>query len=103
MSEAWLVVLMVGAATIGIKAIGPVLLGGRDLPVAVMAVIRLLAPAVLSALVVVQVLGGDGEILVDERLLGLAVAAGALILRAPLLLVVVLAAATTALARLLLG
>jgi hypothetical protein len=36
---------------------------------------------------------------IDARLIGVAVAAGALVLRAPLLVVVVLAAASTALVR----
>jgi branched-subunit amino acid transport protein len=102
-SDAWLVVVVVGVATMALRAVGPVFLGGRELPAPVMAVVRLLAPAVLAALVVVQVLGGDEEIAVDERLVGVAAAAVALVLRAPLILVVVIAAATTALTRLALG
>jgi branched-subunit amino acid transport protein len=103
MSDAWPVVLVVGAATVAIKAIGPVVLGGRELPTSVMSVVRLLAPAVLAALVVVQVVGGDRAIVVDERLVGLAAALIALSFRAPLLVVVVAAAAATALTRLALG
>jgi branched-subunit amino acid transport protein len=103
MSDAWLVVLAVGAATVAIKAIGPVLLGGRELPTPVMSVVRLLAPAVLAALVVVQVVGGDRAIVVDERLVGVAAALVALLFRAPLLVVVAAAAAATALTRLALG
>jgi branched-subunit amino acid transport protein len=103
MSDAWLVVLVVGGATVIIRATGPVLLGGRELPAPVMSVIRLLAPAVLAALVVVQVVGGDRRIEIDERLIGLAAALVALLLKAPLLVVVVVAAAATALARLILG
>lgn len=103
MSDAWLVVVVVGVATMALRAVGPVFLGGRELPTSVMAVVRLLAPAVLAALVVVQVLGGDEEIAVDERLVGVAAAAVALVLRAPLILVVVIAAAATALTRLALG
>jgi branched-subunit amino acid transport protein len=102
-SEAWVVVLVVGAATIVLKGLGPVFLGGRELPEAVMSVVRLLAPAVLAALVVVQVLGGDGEIVADERLVGLAAAVVALVFRAPLLLVIVVAAGATAVTRLLIG
>ena len=84
------------------KALGPVLLGGRDLPRPVAAAIRLLAPAVLAALVVVQAVGGDREIVVDERLVGLGAAFIALLLRAPLVVVVVVAAGSTALLRVLL-
>jgi branched-subunit amino acid transport protein len=99
MSEAWLVVVTVGAATMAMKSAGPVLLGGRELPPPVMGAIRLLAPAVLAALVVVQAIGGDRQIVVDERLVGLGAAFIALLLRAPLVLVVVVAAGSTALLR----
>jgi branched-subunit amino acid transport protein len=100
MSEGWVVVAVVGVATVAIKGVGPVVLGGRELPAPVASVMRLLAPAVLAALVVVQVLEGERGIELDERLLGLAAAAVALLLRAPLVVVVVVAAATTALLRL---
>lgn len=83
------------------KALGPVLLGGRELPKRVMAAVRLLAPAVLASLVVVQALGGDRQIILDERLVGLASGAIALLLRAPLVVVVIVAAGTTAILRLL--
>ncbi|HZA26209.1 MAG TPA: AzlD domain-containing protein [Actinomycetota bacterium] len=103
MSEAWLVVITVGGATAALKALGPVLLGGRDLPEPVMGAVGLLAPAVLAALVVVQALGGDRAIVLDERLVGLGAALVALVLRAPLVVVVLVAAATTALLRLIFG
>jgi hypothetical protein len=44
MSRTWLVVTLVGAGTVAIKSIGPVLLGGRPLPDGVSRVIELLAP-----------------------------------------------------------
>jgi hypothetical protein len=92
-------VAVVGLLTIAIKSVGPALLGGRPLPARAMSVVGLLAPALLAALIATQVLGGRRELVLDERLIGLAVAAVALLLRAPILLVVVLAAAATALAR----
>jgi branched-subunit amino acid transport protein len=98
-SDVWLAIAAVGAATILLKATGPVLLGGRELPPRVNALVVLLAPAVLAALVVTQVVGGDRELVFDARLAGLAGAVGAIALRAPLLLVVIVAAAATALAR----
>jgi branched-subunit amino acid transport protein len=98
-SAAWVVVLLVGAATVALKAVGPVLIGGRELPPRLTGVVSLLAPAVLAALVVTQVVGGSRELVLDERLLGLGAAAVALVLRAPLLVVVLAAAAATALAR----
>jgi branched-subunit amino acid transport protein len=99
MSAVWVAVMVVGAATIALKATGPVLLGGRELPPRVNSLVVLLAPAVLAALVVTQVVGGDRELVFDARLVGLGAAGAAVALRAPLLLVVVVAAATTALAR----
>jgi branched-subunit amino acid transport protein len=95
-SAAWLAVLVVGAATIAIKAAGPVLAGERELPVGASRVLGLLAPALLAALVATQAFASDESLVVDERGAGLAVAAVAVLLRAPLLVVVVLAAATAA-------
>jgi branched-subunit amino acid transport protein len=100
MSAVWLAVIVVGAATILLKATGPVLLGGRELPPHVNALVVLLAPAVLAALVVTQVVGGDRGLVFDARLVGLGAACIAIALRAPLLVVVIVAAGTTALARL---
>jgi branched-subunit amino acid transport protein len=102
MSQTWLVVGLVGVGTIAIKAIGPVLLGGRPLPERLSSVIELLAPALLGALVAVQTFGNGQALVVDERVLGVAVAAIAIWRKAPLLLVVILATITTALARALL-
>jgi hypothetical protein len=102
MSQTLLVVGLVGAGTIAIKAIGPVLLGGRPMPERLSSVIELLAPALLGALVAVQTFGNGQALAVDERVLGVAVAAIAIWRKAPLLLVVILATITTALARALL-
>jgi len=100
-SEVWIAVALVGAATVALKAVGPVLLGGRSLPDHLTGVVSLLAPAVLAALVVTQVAGGDREIVLDARLVGLGAAVVALFLRAPLLVVVAAAATSTAVTRLL--
>jgi branched-subunit amino acid transport protein len=94
----WVVVGVVGAVTMVFKASGPVLLGRRSLKPRVAAVVEVLAPAMLAALVVTQTVGGDQEIVLDERLLGVAAGAVAIALRAPLLLVMVVAAVTAALA-----
>ena len=99
MSSVWVVVVVVGAATVIFKSSGPVLLGDRDLPVRIRGVVAMLAPALLAALVVTQAVGGNRRLVFDARLLGLAGAALAIRLRAPVLLVVVLAAALTAAAR----
>lgn len=99
MSSTWLVVVLVGAGTIAIKAAGPILLGGKPLPERFTGVVELLAPAVLGALVAVQTFGAGQSLVVDERLIGVAAAAVALWRKAPLLIVVVVAAGATALAR----
>ena len=99
MSRAWLVVLIVGLATMAIKAMGPVFLGGKPLPERVQAVVGLLAPALLAALVVTSVFASGRDLVLDERLIGIAAAVLALVIRAPILVVVIVAAAATALAR----
>ena len=68
----WLVIALVGAGTMLFKASGPVLLGRRDLPPRVVSVVEVLAPAMLAALVVTQTVGGDRELVLDERLVGVA-------------------------------
>jgi branched-subunit amino acid transport protein len=96
----WLVIAVVGAVTILFKASGPVLLGGRELPPRALALVEVLAPAMLAALVVTQTVGGDREIVFDERIVGVAAGAVAVWLRAPLIVVMVVAAAVAALIRL---
>jgi branched-subunit amino acid transport protein len=100
-SAAWVVVLAVGAATVLLKATGPVFLGGRTLPPRVVALVDVLAPVMLAALVVTQAVGGDEELVLDgARLAGLAAGGAAVALRAPLLVVIAAAAAAAALLRL---
>jgi branched-subunit amino acid transport protein len=95
----WIMVAVVGGATIALKGLGPVALGGRSLPPRVLGVVGLLAPALLAALVVTQVFGGERELVLDARAAGLGAAAVALALRAPILAVIVAAAVATALVR----
>jgi branched-subunit amino acid transport protein len=100
LTATWVVVALVGAGTVVIKAAGPVFLGGRPLPARFTGIVELLAPALLGALVAVQMFGEGRALVLDERLIGVAAASIALWRKAPLLLVVVVAAAATALARL---
>jgi branched-subunit amino acid transport protein len=99
-SEAWTAVLVIGVVTIAMKAVGPLAAHGRELPAPLARVVDLLAPAVLAALVATQTLGGDRELVLDERAAGIAAAAVAIALRAPILVAVVAAAVVTALLRL---
>jgi branched-subunit amino acid transport protein len=80
MSAAWITILVLTVLTVAIRAAGPVLLGGRDLPPAVRDVIALLAPALLAALVVAETVGvpEGGALDIDERLAGVLAAGGVL-------------------------
>ena len=99
LTEVWVVVAVAGAATMLIKATGPVLLGGRVLPARLGGGVGLLAPALLAALVVTQVFADDRDLVLDARVVGLAAGAVAVIARAPLIVTVAVAALATALVR----
>jgi len=96
MSAAWTAVLVVGLATVALKAAGPVLAGGRELPRGSARVVDLLAPALLAALVATQAFASRESLVLDERGAGLVAAGVAILLKAPLLVVVLVAAATAA-------
>ena len=104
MTEVWVTIGVLAVATAMIRALGPVALGGRELPPRLLDVIGLLAPALLAALVVVETIGAPsgGKLEIDERVIGVAAAGGALAAGAQTLAVVTVAAAATALARLVL-
>ena len=99
MTTLWVTIGAVALASAAIKAAGPVLVGGRDLPPRVTAVIALLAPALLTALVIVETFSDERRFLLDAKAVGVGVAGVALLLRARMLAVVALAAAATAAAR----
>ena len=99
MSDAWIVVALVGLITVVFKAAGPVFLGTRPLPARVRSMVDLLAPVMLMALVATQTFGGDEELEVDARVPGVAVAAVAIWLRAPVIVAMVIAGAVTGVLR----
>ena len=99
MTDVWIAVAAIGAATMAIKAAGPVLAGGRPLPGPLAAVVPLLGPALLAALVATQTLSDGEDLVIDERAAGMAAAVVPVALRAPVLVTVVVAAATTAVLR----
>jgi uncharacterized membrane protein len=76
MTETWVVIAVLTVATVAIKASGPVLLGGRELSARAAAVIGLLAPALLAALVVVETFATESELTVDARAAGVTAAGG---------------------------
>jgi branched-subunit amino acid transport protein len=100
-SAAWTTIVVLTVVTIAIKAAGPAIVGGRELPRPLLRVIGLFAPALLAALIMVETFGGQGRSLtVDARAAGLAVAATILVTTESLIGAVIGAAAATALLRL---
>lgn len=95
----WTSVLLASGLAYGLK------LAGHLVPARLLAGARTkritgyLPVALLSGLVVVQAFVADGRLVLDARAAALAVAALALLLRAPFVVVVVLAAVTAALLR----
>lgn len=99
MTTLWISIVAVALISAMIKAAGPMLVGGREIPPRIAAILALLAPALLAALVVTETFSEEQHLVLDERAIGVAVAGIALALRAPVLLAVALAVVTTALAR----
>lgn len=99
MTGAWVAVAAVGAATIAIKAAGPLVFAQRPLPRSLSALMPLLAPCLLAALVVSQTVADGRALTLDARAAGVAAGAAALLLRAPLLVVLAVAAGMAAATR----
>jgi branched-subunit amino acid transport protein len=92
----WPAILALAAGVYAMKALGPVIMRGRDLPARWQAVTGLVAVPMLAALIVVQTTTDGPRFVLDPRLPAVAVAAVAVWRRAPLGITVVLAAATSA-------
>ena len=95
----WILILMLAVTTALIKAAGPVLLGGRELPARAAGVIALLPPVLLAALVVTSTFAEGQRLQVDASTAGVAVAAVLIWQRRPLLVSVLTAVAVTAILR----
>jgi len=91
-------VVIAGCAlvTAAIKASGPVALGGRDLPIWASSVIALLAPALLSALVVTSALADGRHLAIGADTVGVACGAALSLAGRSIVLSVIVAAAVTA-------
>jgi branched-subunit amino acid transport protein len=96
----WAAILALGGGAYVLKALGPVVIGRRQLPAGALEVLELLSIPLLAALVAVQTLNGGQRLVLDARAAALAVAAVLVWRRAPFLVVVLTAAATAALLRL---
>jgi branched-subunit amino acid transport protein len=95
----WTALLALAGAAYALKALGPVLVGTRELGPGVRGVLDLVAIPLLAALVLVQTFDGGERIVLDARVPALGVAAVLVWRRAPFLVVVLAAAATAALLR----
>ena len=94
--EVWLLIGLLTVMTATVKAIGPALVGGREMPAWSAGVIALMAPALLTALVATAVFADGPRLAVGADTAGAAVAAVLLVRRAPLVLVCVVAMLVTA-------
>ncbi len=92
----WILIAGAAALTVAIKAAGPLVLGGRELPPRTAKVIALLPPVLLAALVVTSTISEGRHIELDASVVGVGVGALLIWRRCPLLLAVVVAAAVTA-------
>jgi uncharacterized membrane protein len=95
-SEAWVVIVALAVTTALVRASGPLLMGERDLHPRLAGVVDLLAPALLTALIVVEVFGAGDEIGVDASLAGVAAAGGVLLWKRDALLPAIVVAAVVA-------
>jgi branched-subunit amino acid transport protein len=93
--DVWLLIGALVLMTAATKAVGPVFVGGRELPAWFSGVIALMAPALLAALVATAVFADGPRLAVGADTVGVAVAAVLLIFRVPLVLVSVIAVLVT--------
>jgi Branched-chain amino acid transport protein (AzlD) len=95
----WLLVAVLAIGTVLMKTIGPVLAGGRQPPAPLTRIIALVAPAVISALIVTGTFTQGQQLIIDARAAGVGVAAVALWFRVPAVLAMLIAAVVCALLR----
>jgi branched chain amino acid efflux pump len=96
MSDAWIAVVVVGAGTMALKAVGPVGVAHRKLPPRVERVLDFVAPAILAALVITETFASGRSLVVDARLAGAGAAVACVLLRAPFWVIVLAGALATA-------
>ena len=92
----WWAILALAAGTYVCKAAGPVALGARLVPSRVQNALTLVSVTLLAALVAISSFGDGRALALDARAAGLAVALGAVWLRAPFAVVVIAATLTAA-------
>jgi branched-subunit amino acid transport protein len=92
----WWAIFALAAGTYVAKAAGPIALGSRVVPPPLQRALTLLSVTLLAGLVAISTFGHGRALALDARAAGLAVALGAVWLRAPFAVVVVAATATAA-------
>ena len=97
----WVLVLVLAVGTVTLKVVGPLLAGGVEPPPALVRVIDLLTPALLTALVVTSTFTDGRHLVLDARAVGVVVGLVLLLLRAPLVVSLLVAAGVVAGVRLL--
>jgi branched-subunit amino acid transport protein len=95
----WPAILVLAAASYGLKALGTVLVGDREIRPPLRDLLDLAPVPLLAALILTQTVATAGAYALDARLPALGVAALLVWRRAPFLVVVLAAAATAALLR----
>ena len=92
----WWAIFALAAGTYVSKAAGPLALGSRTVPASLQRALTLLSVTLLSGLVAISTFGDGRGLTIDARAAGLAVALGAVWLRAPFAVVVIAATVTAA-------
>jgi branched-subunit amino acid transport protein len=99
----WLAIGSLALVSFAMKAVGPAVLGDRELSERARGVVALLAPVLLAGLVVVNVAGPGWRALDWTLVAGLGGVVAARVCRAPVLVAVLAGVLVTALLRLALG
>jgi branched chain amino acid efflux pump len=97
--KTWILIIVLALGTVLLKTIGPVLAGGRQPPAPLTRVIALVAPALISALIITGTFSDGRHLAIDARTAGVAVGAIALWFRVPAVLAMIMGAIVCALLR----
>ena len=92
----WVLVGVLAAGTLALKTFGPLVAGGVQPPPALVRVIDLITPALLTALIVVSTFSDSRSLVLDARAAGVAVGVVLLLVRVPLVVALVAAAVVVA-------
>ena len=98
--KTWILIIVLALSTVLLKTLGPVLAGGRQPPAPLTRVIALVAPALISALIVTGTFTDGRHLVIDERAAGVVVGTVALWFRVPAFFAMIMGATVCALLRL---